>query len=193
MHFARDYLRRVLRCSLVGLVLAVLTSAGEARAQDYAPFIGEYVGQAVFSTPKGLSKRDLDVVIRRETEGFSVEWTTDTQRPNGRIKSDRYFVAFKATPRPGFYLPTNKIDRYGQSVAIDPLKGDPQLIARIQGQTFTVFATILEEDGTVQTQAYDRTLVPGGMKLTFKSVRNGRPQKDIKADLKLKEQSLNVK
>ncbi len=169
-----------------------LLAVSEAHAQDYAPFVGEYVGQAVFSTPKGLSKRDMNVVVRREKEGFSLEWTTDTQRPNGRFKSDHYFVAFKETVRPGFYVPTNKIDRYGQAVAIDPLVGDPQLLARIQGQTMTVFATILEEDGTVETQAYDRTLVPGGMKLRFKSVRNGVPQKDITADLKIKDQTLNA-
>jgi hypothetical protein len=172
---------------------AALICVNGARAQDYAPFVGEYVGQAVFTTPKGLSKRDLDVVVRREKDGFSLEWTTDTQRPNGRIKSDHYFVAFKQTARPGFYVPTNKIDRFGQAVAIDPLVGDPQLLARIQGQTLTVFATILEEDGTVETQAYDRTLVPGGMKLRFKSVRNGMPQKDITADLKIKDPSTTAK
>lgn len=172
---------------------AALFCVSAASAQDYAPFVGEYVGQAVFSTQKGLSKRDMNVVVRREKEGFSLEWTTDTQRPNGRFKSDHYFVAFKPTARPGFYVPANKIDRFGQAVAIDPLAGDPQLLARIQGQTLTVFATILEEDGTVETQAYDRTLVPGGMKLRFKSVRNGVPQKDITADLKVKEQTLNAK
>jgi hypothetical protein len=183
---------------LAGLIVAWIgvgaPAAAQTRLGDYSPFVGEYVGQVVITTPTGLSKRDLIVVVRRESEGFSLEWTTESQRPDGRIKSDRYFVAFKpAAGKPGYYLPTDKIDRLGARVPLNPLEGDPQLVAKIEGQTMTVFATLIADDGAHEVQTYERTLVPGGMKLKFSRVRNGQPQVAIEADLKTKEQGINLR
>jgi len=42
-------------------------------------------------------------------------------------------------------------------------------------------------------QTYERTLVPGGMKLKFSRVRNGEPQKAIEAELKTKDQTINLR
>ena len=177
----------------IGLWLSAPAQA-QTKAGDFSPFVGEYTGQVVFTTPTGLSKRDMHVNVRREAEGFSLEWTTDSQRPDGRIKSDTYFVAFKpAEGKPGFYVPTDKIDRLGTRVPLNPLEGDPQLVARIDGQTMTVFASLIADDGAHEVQTYERTLVPGGMKLKFSRVRNGEPQRAIEADLKTKDQTIIVR
>jgi hypothetical protein len=173
---------------------AAMPLAAQNFRTDFSPFVGEYEGQVVFTTAAGLSKRDLLVVVRREGDGFSLEWTTETQRPDGRIKSDRYFVAFKpATGKPGFYIPTDKIDRLGARVPLNPIEGDPQLVAKIEGQTLTVFASLIADDGAHEVQTYARTLVPGGMKLKFSRVRNGEPQKAIEADLKTRDQTIKLR
>jgi len=181
------------RAYLSWLVLAivVMASAGftaGTRAQvvaDYAPFIGHYTGEVMVETPTGPAKRELDVLVRQEIEGFSVEWTTDTVRPDGRIKSETYFIAFKPTPRPGIYIPTNEVRRKGSTVRIDPLYGDPQLLlCKIEGATMTIHASQLMEDGVFEVQTYERTLVPGGMRLKFSRVRNGEPTRAIEAELK---------
>jgi hypothetical protein len=179
----------------VGLwMTAAAPTSAQTKGGDFSPFVGEYVGQVVIGTASGLSKRDLLVVVRRESDGFSLEWTTETQRPDGRIKSDRYFVAFRPSPgKPGFYVPTDKIDRLGARVPLNPLDGDPQLIAKIDGQTMTVYAQLIADDGAHEVQTYERTLVPGGMKLKFNRVRNGEPQVAIEADLKTKEQGINLR
>ena len=94
----------------VVLTLACLTGAASAQVlSDYAPFIGNYTGEVMVETPAGPAKRELEVVVQREAEGFSLEWTTDTVRPDGRIKSETYFIAFKPSLRPGYYLPTNHV------------------------------------------------------------------------------------
>lgn len=170
----------------VVLTLACLTGAASAQVlSDYAPFIGNYTGEVMVETPAGPAKRELEVVVQREAEGFSLEWTTDTVRPDGRIKSETYFIAFKPSLRPGYYLPTNHVQRKGQTVRIDPLDGDPQLLmCKIEGATMTVHASQLMDDDVFEVQTYERTLIPGGMKLKFSRVRNGEATRAIEAELK---------
>lgn len=180
----------------VGCALVCVTKIASAQGYgaDYSPFVGDYTGQVVIVTAKGLEKRDLDVIVRRESEGFSLEWSTAIQRPDGRIKSDRYFVAFKPVDyKPGHYVPTDKIDRLGKRIPINPLAGDPQLAARIDGKTLWVYAALTTDDGARELQTYERTLVPGGMKLKFSRVRNGKPIRAIDVDLKTKEQGLQLR
>lgn len=180
----------------VGCALVCLTKTVSAQGYgtDYSRFVGEYTGQVVIGTANGLEKRDLIVVVRRETEGFSLEWTTESQRPDGRIKSDRYFVAFKPVAnRPGHYIPTDKIDRMGKRFPINPLEGDPQLTAKIENNTLWVYASLIAEDGAHEVQTYERTLVPGGMKLKFSRVRNGEAIRGIEVDLKTKDQGLQLR
>ena len=179
----------------VGCAMVCLTKVVRAQGYgaDYSQFVGDYSGQVVIETPTGLAKRDLDVIVRREKDGFSLEWSTETQRPDGRIKSDRYFVAFKPAARQGYYAPTDKIDRFGKRIPIDPIAGDPQLMAKIEGQTMTVYASLVAEDGAHEVQTYERTLTPGGMKLKFSRVRNGEAIRAIEVDLKNKDQGIKLR
>lgn len=179
-----------MRSLVIGLFLAVLFHAPSVFAQadhPFLPFIGTYEGQTVFASDAGLSKRDLTVVIRREDKGFSVEWTTETQKSSGKTKSKKHIIAFAPSGRPGIYQPIGKIDRFGQSVPLEPLKGDPQVWARIAGKTLSVYATVITDDGGVEMQTYDRKLIPGGMELIFTRVRNGRQLKDITAKLEIQD------
>ncbi len=68
---------------------------------------------------------------------------------------------------------------------IDPLDGDPQLLmCKIEGATMTVHASQLMDDDVFEVQTYERTLIPGGMKLKFSRVRNGEATRAIEAELK---------
>lgn len=171
---------------LIGVMTAGFANPSSAQVVgDFAPFVGTYTGEVMIETSNGPAKRDLTVIILKEAQGFSVEWTTDTERLDGKMKSDTYFIAFKPSERPGIYLPTNKVQRKGQTVQIDPLDGDPQLLlCKIEDKTMTINASQLMEDGVFEVQTYERTLIPGGMHLKFSRVRNGTPTRDIEVDLK---------
>ena len=180
------------------LVFALGCLAGNVPAQgaeaDFAPFVGNYTGEVVVETPTGPAKRELEVLVLRELDGFSLEWSTDTIRPDGRVKSDTYFIAFKPSGRPGIYLPTDKVVRKGETIQIDPLYGDPQLLlCRIEGKTMTVHAAQLMEDGVFEVQTYERMLIAGGMHLKFSRVRNGVPTRAIEVDLKKADQTQTLR
>jgi hypothetical protein len=179
---------------IIGLLLALPRGAAMAQtADDFQPFLGDFTGQVVFAGPAGFAKRDLEVSIRRERGGFSLKWTTISQKSSGKLKRAEHFVAFAPAKRPGFYAATDRITRLGARVPIDPLAGDPQVWAKISGTTMTVYAVLITDDGKHEVQTYERTLVPGGMELKFNRVRDGKPLKAISAKLQSKEQGINLR
>jgi hypothetical protein len=169
------------------VAVVVLTVGGswpgfaQSGGAEFAPFLGRYSGQTVFASNKGLTLRDLDVVITRDAEGFAVGWTTVTQKPSGKVTRKNYITAFRPTEKQGVYLPANQV----QGVRLDPLKGDPRVWARVKGDTLSVYAVIITEDGGYEMQTYDRKLVPGGMELNFSRVRDGKELKGIRAHLEV--------
>ena len=122
----------------------------------FSPFLGSYVGQTVFASDSGLTKRDLDVVVTRELDGFALGWTTITRKPSGKVTRKKYIVAFKPTDRPGLYLPVDKV----QGIKLDPLKGDPRVWARIKGNTMSVYAVLITD-----VNGGAKLVHPGGAKL----------------------------
>lgn len=180
-------LRRFVLISLltafVSLAAAANSFAQSTKPSAIEPFVGKFVGQTVFASEAGLTKRDLDVVITREKSGFAIGWTTITQKPSGKITRKKYIVAFEPTERRGLFQPVGDV----QGAKLDPLKGDPRLWARIKGNTLSVYAVLITEDGGYEMQTYDRTLVPGGLDLNFTRVRDGNQLKQIKARLDVAE------
>jgi hypothetical protein len=178
---------------IIGLLLALPRGAAMAQTTgDFQPFIGDFNGQVVFTGPVGFAKRDLEVSIRRERGGFSLKWTTISQKSSGALKRAEHFVAFAPAKRSGFYVSTGRIDRLGARIPIDPLAGDPQVWAKISGTTMTVYAVLITDDDKHEVQTYERTLVPGGMELKFNRVRDGKPLKTISAKLQSKNQGINL-
>jgi hypothetical protein len=147
-------------------------------------FYGTFVGQTVFESESGLSKRDLNVVVKPEDkDGFNITWTTISQRPDGSIKRAEHSVSFKPTRREGIYSSAMQVNRFGARVPLDPLRGDPYVWARIEGNKFSVYAMLITDEGGYEMQTYDRTLADGDMHLEFSRVRNGIPLKKITAKL----------
>ena len=166
---------------VIGLI-AGLALAGPAMAADaIEAFYGTYVGQAVLEKNGEVSKRDLNVVIKPFRKGFTVEWTTVSQKKGGETKRASYNINFRPTKRDGIYESAMKINKFGKGVPLDPIKGDPYVWARLENKTLTVYAMIITDEGGFEMQTYVRTLTSDGMKLEFSRVRDGVPLRKISA------------
>jgi hypothetical protein len=168
------------------LFTALLAAAGNACAQEgITPFIGEFRGRAISESTNGLDERDLSVVIEaRKKGGFVLEWTTVSRgSSSGRLKKSSYTVEFIATKRPNIYSSAMKTNVFGGRQALDPLKGDPYVWARIDGRTLTQYVMIITDEGGYEMQTYERTLIASGMSLRFSRVRDGKVLKEVNGTL----------
>lgn len=64
------------------------------------------------------------------------------------------------------------------------MKNEPYIWARIKGETLTVYAMHVIDDGSYEMQIYDRTLTADGMRLDFRRHRPGGDVKRITGVLK---------
>jgi hypothetical protein len=162
---------------IVGLVLA----ARPLFATDPAitPFIGEFVGRSVQAPNEPLSARDLSIKISPHNErGFTLEWTTLIHDGGGERRQS-YSVDFTPSERQGIFSSAMQRDAFGHSVPLDPLRGEPYVWAAISGQTLTVHAMLITDDGGYEMQVYRRTLTDDGMSLSFSRNRNGQELKTV--------------
>jgi hypothetical protein len=64
-------------------------------------------------------------------------------------------------------------------VQLDPMKGEPYVWGRIDGDTLSVYSLFVAEDGGYEIQQFDRTLTTGGLMLDYQSVRNGQINRTV--------------
>ncbi len=168
--------------TVIMLLTGILIFERPASTQDadFAPFLGSYNGRVTFTTPEGVERRSLDVVIRRERLGFSVEWSTLALKPSEKLKRNTYFATFEPVTHRGFYTSNQKLNRFGAQIPTDPI------YAKIEGNKMTIFAYLITADGHHEVQAYERILVPGGMTLNFTRARDRRLLKSIQVNLGIK-------
>lgn len=176
---------RVRPLAFLAAVFALLIAALPARANDLiAPFVGDYTGSAVMVAADGTEiPRDMNVSIRSAKSGFTVEWTSTTRKPDGRLKSKSYSIDFLPTERDGVYSAGMRRNVFGHAVQLDPMKGEPFVWGRIQGDMMTVFSLFVDENGDYEIQQFDRTLTEGGLNLKFTDWRNGEPQRSVETFL----------
>mmetsp|Transcript_7024 Transcript_7024/g.11370 ORF Transcript_7024/g.11370 Transcript_7024/m.11370 type:complete len:81 (+) Transcript_7024:73-315(+) len=62
---------------------------------------------------------------------------------------------------------------FGHEVQLNPMKGEPYVWSRIDGETLTVYSLFVDVDGGYSLQQYDRTLADGGLNLRFQTIRDG--------------------
>jgi hypothetical protein len=169
----------------LGLVLALILTLGAATSSlgnsgILQKFFGNYTGQSISLADQGLSERDLAVTIKPyQNEGFSLDWTTITKRPDGKTKHQSYSVAFEPTPRAGIYRAAQRRNMFGHFTPLDPMAGEPYLWAHLSDDTLTVQALIITEDGGYEIQTYERRLAPHGLDLTFSRISDGKILKTI--------------
>lgn len=167
---------------LIGCSVATVSQLSATDA-TLARFFGEYEGRGMQPAEEPLSPRDLSVSIRPHDEGFTLDWTTVIGRSDGPRRQS-YSIDFSPTNRAGIFASAMRRDTFGHSEPLDPLNGDPYVWARIAGDTLTVDALLITDDGGYEMQVYERTLTPDGMDLRFSRDRNGREMKTITGTLK---------
>ena len=176
-----DIGRRVARLLAV-IFLVTLASAAQA---DISRFMGSYKGSAeVLSADGSMHKRDMSVDIAETVDGFVVNWTSTTHRADGTSKEKSYSIGFVASGRGGVFASAMKRNVFGHSVQLDPMRGEPYVWSRIEGDTLSVYSLFVAEDGGYEIQQFDRTLADGGLDLDYKSVRNGEIQRTVSTFLK---------
>ena len=173
---------RFLTVLLAGMVL--LTTPAFANSID--PFIGTFEGHAEFGDDGTTQRRDMSVEIAETDGGFSIEWTSVTYKPDGRTKEKSYTVEFQPSERDNIYASAMKANVFGKLVPLNPLRGEPFVWARIDGQTLTVFSLFINEAGDYEMQEYHRTLAEGGLQLEFRRLRNSAEIRTIETFLKRK-------
>lgn len=171
--------------SLMVLTLALLLgTAVRASAHDISDFWGSYAGSVeVVNSDGEKDLRDLSVVLTRTAKGFVVQWSTVTEKGDGRRKEKAYTVEFIPSERAGIYSAAMQRNVFGHEVQQDPMKGQPYVWARLSHETLTVFSMFIHENGDYEMQQYDRRVTPEGLSLVFTARVNGLPVRQIEADL----------
>ncbi len=159
------------------------TPPAAAGEKSIEAFFGDYAGRTISSAGDGLTKRDLGVTIRAKGEGFTIDWKTITHKPGGRVTRKAYSINFIPSGRDNIYASAMKTDKFGGRVPLDPLKGEPYVWARVGGDTLSVYAMLVTDEGGYEMQVYERTLTEKGMALKFSRILDGRPLKQITGTL----------
>ena len=163
------------------LIASLAFAVPHSLADDSAitPFIGEYVGRSLQAPNEPLSPRDLSIEISPHGQrGFTLEWTTLIHDGGGERRQS-YSIDFTPSERQGIFSSAMHRDAFGHAEPLDPLKGEPYVWAAITGQTLTVHAMLITDDGGYEMQVYSRTLTASGMSLKFSRNRNGQELKTV--------------
>ncbi len=166
-------------------LLLIAPPVWSAQSRSIEDFYGDFVGHVVTDEYGSAEDRDLSVSIRpaRKDDNFQIKWTTVIHKASGKLKRKIYNIKFRPTHRPNVFSSAMKINVFGGSVPLDPLKGDPFVWARIKGDTLTVHALIISDDGSYEMQIYDRTLNKSGLWLDYTRIDRGQHVKKIETQL----------
>jgi hypothetical protein len=164
-------------------VLALTMLSAPALA-SFERFFGRYEGTAVAGGGNELSPRDISVSMAPKGNGFNLQWTVVIHKGSGKVKRVEYAIDFLPTKRIGLYRSGMRRNMFGQAVPLDPLKGDPYVWARTEGDVLTVHALIITEDGGYELQIHKRSLTPDGMHLDYFRVKDNEILRTVTGDLK---------
>lgn len=165
------------------IVLFVLVLPMAVAASVIERFEGSYAGQTEFEVNGTMQKRDLSTTIESTRNGFTITWTSVTYKSDGRTKEKTYTIEFLPSERDNIYQAAMKSNLFGKAVPLNPMAGEPFVWARVEGDTFSVYSLFINEVGEYEIQEFHRTLVEEGLDLLFLRVRNGAPEREIRATL----------
>jgi hypothetical protein len=170
----------IVLASLIGG--GVVSFAAAAADLPVAAFFGKFSGGGIAQNADSeyfaLTTRDFDVDIKPSGNGFTVGWTSvirrggDPEKPNVRRKSTTKT-----------FLPTANPSVFHCADSGDPLAGKELCWARIEKNTLSAFVMVVDRNGVYELQQYDRTLSGNGMKLMFRSWRDGDRLRSVSGQL----------
>ncbi|AHD01047.1 hypothetical protein [Leisingera methylohalidivorans] len=165
-------------------VCVLLCAAVQGIAASIAQFAGEYAGSVdVVKADGDTDPRDMSVSINEMKKGFIIEWTSTTEKDDGRRKTKTYQIEFQQSGREGVYSAAMTRNVFGHAVPLNPMEGEPFVWGRLTGDTLTVFSLFIHPNGDYEMQQYDRTLADGGLDLVYISRLNGEPRRRLKTFL----------
>jgi len=167
------------------LLVSCKSSEEKTSADDrLSEFYGTFKGAAESVNGGELSERELTVVIKpwEDDKGFTIEWTTQIYRSNGKDKYTDMAINFYPSQRPNIYLSALRTDIFGKAVPLDPGEEDqPYVWAGMKGNTLTVSALYITEGGGHELQVYERSSIEEGLLLQFERLSNGEKVAEISA------------
>ena len=168
----------------IAILLGLLMNCAAALADPLERFYGRFEGQAVAGGSGELSPRDITVEISPKGKGFTLEWTAVVRKSGGKEKRSDYSIDFLPSKREGLYSSAMRKNLFGNPVPLDPMKGDPYVWSKVDGDVLVVHALLITEEGGFELQAYRRTLKPGGMTLQYNRIRDNVLLRAVDGDLK---------
>lgn len=177
-------MKRTIFCLLAAAYGALLLLPSQATARDLpiSAFFGKFSGGGIAQNEDSeyfaVTSRDFDVVIRAEEKGVRIDWTSvirrggDPANPKVRRKKTSKLLQPSGSPNV-FHGPKDS----------HPLDGQEMYWARIDRNTLSVFLMTVGKDGIYELQQYDRTLSGTGMKLLFRSWRDGDRLRSVSGQL----------
>lgn len=162
------------------LVLIVFLLPAIALANEADRFVGTYFGEAEFTHDGKVRRRDMSTTIKSTKDGFQLSWTSVTYKSDGRTTEKTYTVDFQPSAREHIYESSMARDLFGNSRPLDPLKGEPFVWARFEGDMLSVYSLFIDETGNYEMQEFHRTLVDAGLDLVFTRFRNGVVEREIR-------------
>ncbi|GGB95013.1 hypothetical protein GCM10011352_21400 [Marinobacterium zhoushanense] len=175
-------MRKVRYSLTVWFFLVLFTGSVSADDRRIKDFFGTYIGHAETAEELG---RDMSVSIGpiAGSDDYYVKWSTVIHKSSDRTKRVTYNIRFTQSRRNAVHISAMAQDVFGKAVPLDPTKGDPLVWARIKGDTHTVYAMIITDDGGFDLQVYNRTLNKDGMWLEFTRKQDDLLPKKITAQL----------
>lgn len=172
----------------VTVILGLLMAAGGSAWAEAGPpalerFFGRFDGTTVSDIAGEINVRDIGVEIRPRPRGFNVTWMTSITKDDGKVKHLSQSIDFAPTRRPGIFASEMAPDMFGHRVPMDPLKGEPFYWARVRGDTLTVYAFRITDQGGFATAVWERRLTAEGMDLMFTRSRDHEPVRRVEGRL----------
>jgi hypothetical protein len=163
--------------ALIGLlVLASDMASAKDSKSALEPFFGRYLGGSTSIVGEGLSHRDYTIEIEPYMKtGFTMKWITIiryTERTPKTKSHKMSFLPFGA--RPGIFYSAFKKNLFGNLRPSDPLTGAPYVWAALNGNTLTMNALYITDNGGYELQIFKRTLEDKGLNSHFERIRDGK-------------------
>ncbi|MEO1092517.1 MAG: hypothetical protein AAFX81_17995 [Pseudomonadota bacterium] len=157
--------------SILTLLLALVPVLAKADPLD--PFLGRWVGAAELADHRTgtLQERDVDTIVKRESDGFRLEWSS-VIRSDGRrdVPGVRYVerevLLTRAADRP-YFMQTPEYDPFRKRQSLTPMAGDALGWATVTDGTLDLFVFGITQDGAAELQHHRRVLTDDGMDLFY--------------------------
>ncbi|MEQ9815388.1 MAG: hypothetical protein RLO50_21610 [Azospirillaceae bacterium] len=174
--------RSLIFAALLTAAAFALPATAAAQLEPSVPldsFFGTWHGMGVEETDDALffsmGRRDLDIEIVGEDDGFAITWTTLR-----RTGDDPDSPEFERTTTYMEFYPGDTQHLFEGYDSGNPLEGEIMGWARLHGATLSIYRMAVDEDGGYWLGSWDRTLnEQDRMELRYTLLNDGQPVRNV--------------